>query len=437
MIRKPNGRYNKLKDSFSPPTEFDLTDAKHHQLVKDMADAMISSGTINKPSDKNIFRNLAFRMAKAKKYLSITDKPLNVLVVTNLLGEHNRLRPSSPENPNGEDSLIRKLEEIEWLTEDNNSIKIDLLYVSGQDLWNSEEVLEDRLAVALDKFPEQTVRLIKTREYPEWEGRNTNDKGGEWNLGIRLMVSGRLDKSYDAAYLTDADLMINLAAGLGESIVYHLENDWDVILGNRKDPDSKVQKNLKRHGVGTGWQYLITRYLARKFYEEGVLDTQCPSRFYSLQAAEVVDSIASIDTWTVETDHNLALMSKDFKLHFIPLTAVDSEKESVGLRLPIDDPEPSFRIAKIINGQIQIVHKYSSFTGVSLPKVEDSLAMERVVKEEIFSYNTNKPWKGLTKLLDYDDEDYSDWPLTDFTPENITIEEFKRIVKKALNKNEQ
>jgi len=352
--------------------------------------------------------------------------------VTNLLGEHNRLQPKSSDVPYGEDSLLRKAEEINWLTENIPELKIDLLYVSGGDWWDSETIFLERKRIVEQKYPDQSIRLVKTRDYHEWHGRNTNDKGGEWNLGVHLMVNGKLGRVYDAVYLTDADTTFNLAASLGESIAAHLENGWDVILGNRKDSRSVVQKNAKRFGPGAGWQYLITRYLARYFYENKILDTQCPSRFYTLKAANIIEAKASVDTWTAETDHNLALISEGYELHFVPVVAVDSEKESVGFRLPANEPNKAYRVSRIINGHIDVVKKYSSYPGVELPKIEESLAMAKVVKEEIYSYDPDKPWLGLEKLLNYEDEGYRSWPSTDYTPENVSIEEFKRIIKKAL-----
>lgn len=417
----------------SLPEEFDLTDTRHHEFVREMADMILQSGSVDSlPESKNIFLQLACRMAKAKSQLLGQSKSLNVVAIMNLLGEHNRLRPKSEENPYGEDSLLRKLEEVQWLANDLPNITIDLLYVSGGDWWNSEEILQERINSVKSSFPDIRVDLIKTRDYPEWEGRNTNDKGGEWNLGLRLMTADKLSKRYDAAYLTDADTTFNLAASLGESIAYHLNKGWDVILGNRKDPDSVVQKNAKRTGPGAGWQYLITRYIARIFYEQKVLDTQCPSRFYSLNAAKIIDKKASLDTWTVESDHNFALMSDGFELHFVPVVAVDSEKESVGLRMPPDDPNPAYRISKIINGQVEIVKKYAGDPELNLPHVDQSLEMADIVNKEIYSYDEDKPWLGLSKLFNYDDENYRTWPLADFNPDKISLDEFRTIIKKAL-----
>ena len=412
------------------PETFDLTNTVHHHVVKNFANILLEKypkGVLT-PKSKNIFYRLAVKMAQARQELLYhSERKMRILVCMNLLGEHNRLQPKNNSNPNGENSLLNKVEEIVWLTKGTETT-IDILYVSGKDWWQSEKILHERIAVVKERYFQVQVQLVKTRNVAAWEGINTNDKGGEWNLGVNLMVgegefAGILPKSYDAIYLTDADTTFNLASSLGSAIVDYISHGWKIILGDRKNPKSMFQKNFYRLGPGAGWRYLISRYLGRIFYEMGIGDTQCPSRFYSLDAAQVVSKKANMHGWAVETDHNQALMAAGYKLHFVPTISVDSEKESVGARLPYGNPDKAYRMADIFMGQIEQLEKYKN---LKLPHLNDSLRMAKIVEERIFGYNPEKPWEGLSKLLQHDDPKYRLMGNSDFSPDNISLNEFEK-----------
>jgi hypothetical protein len=412
------------------PDAFDLTNPEHHQLVRGMAEELIeqhnSYTAIQQPASRNVFEELACRMTRARMYALQSREPVKLLVVTNLLGENNRLQPKSDTNPYGEDSLRRKVEEIEWLCRDTQWTA-SLLYVSGGDPWDSESVWHDMAKQVQQDHPAASMQLVQTGDYPEWEGRNTNDKGGEWNLGLHLMASNRLGEDYTHIYLTDADTTFNLAASAGEALMHSFDNNWDVVLGNRKDPASILQKNANRSGPGVGWYYYISRHLGRQFVDMGILDTQCPSRLYTLRAVEVLDREATVDNWSIETDHNNALLCNGFELHFIPVVAVDSEAESVGHKLPVGHkPDPAYRMTLILEGQVEQLNKYHD--RLKLPHYQESARIAKIVSERLIAYDSTAPWAGLSKLLQSSHGRFADLDVAKFTPEEISIEEFEKVV---------
>lgn len=412
------------------PDTFDLTSPGHHQLARNLAKELIvrhgSYADVQQPDSRNVFEELACRMARARLYALQSREPVKLLVVTNLLGENNRLRPKSDANPYGEDSLRRKVEEIEWLCQDTQW-SADLLYVSGGDPWDSESVWRELAKRIQLEHPTASMRLVQTSDYPEWQDRNTNDKGGEWNLGLHLMASGQLESDYTHIYLTDADTTFNLAASAGEALMHSFENNWGVVLGNRKDPASILQKNANRSGPGVGWYYYISRHLGRQFVDLGILDTQCPSRLYSLLAAKVVDREATVDNWAIETDHNNALLCNGLGLHFIPVVAVDSEAESVGHKLPVGHkPDPAYRMTLIFQGQIEQLHKYRS--RLELPHYEESARIAEIVADRLIAHDPSAPWAGLSKLLQSSYGRFADLGVSKFTPDEISIEEFEAVV---------
>ena len=114
-------------------TEFDLTDPSHQASVLQLAERFLqelAQGSEAGEDLKNKLRaegvpmeaRMAGLLASSKKWLLQNKQPKKVAVVFAMWGEQNRLLPNSPDNPNGEDSLVAKLEQLDWAAKDS---KID------------------------------------------------------------------------------------------------------------------------------------------------------------------------------------------------------------------------------------------------------------------------------------------------------------------------
>jgi len=72
---------------------------------------------------------LVSKQALSKMYVNQIDYPLHVSLVIAMYNEHNRIRPKSNDNPNGEDFVRRKMKQMEWLLKDSplnfNMILVD------------------------------------------------------------------------------------------------------------------------------------------------------------------------------------------------------------------------------------------------------------------------------------------------------------------------
>ena len=72
---------------------------------------------------------LVSKQALSKMYVNQIDYPLQVSLVIAMYNEHNRIRPKSNDNPNGEDFVRRKMKQMEWLLKDSplnfNMILVD------------------------------------------------------------------------------------------------------------------------------------------------------------------------------------------------------------------------------------------------------------------------------------------------------------------------
>ncbi|MGB2402663.1 MAG: glycosyltransferase, partial [Akkermansiaceae bacterium] len=108
--------------------EFDLTDPSHQASVLQLAERFLD---YLKDGDVEVLRNklrvegvpmearMAGLLASSKKWLLQNKQPKKVAVVFAMWGEQNRLLPKSLDNPNGEDSLAAKLDQLAWAFEDS------------------------------------------------------------------------------------------------------------------------------------------------------------------------------------------------------------------------------------------------------------------------------------------------------------------------------
>ena len=100
--------------------KFNLNDDNSYRLVRETAEKLIHDGN---QLEGGLIKSLARFLADSKILLrKHKDKPLRVAILMNLVHEQNRLRPSSAENPNGENSLENKLKQLDWLFGEAGSI---------------------------------------------------------------------------------------------------------------------------------------------------------------------------------------------------------------------------------------------------------------------------------------------------------------------------
>jgi hypothetical protein len=335
---------------------FNLSDNSHYTMVRNIANNyLLEKKTIQDlweiSQESPLFESLAAFLAISKiKIQKHGKRKLRIAILMNLIHEHNRLRPSSPKNVNGENSLYNKLSQLKWILEDTE-IEYQLIYVSGSCPWGSEKILEDEI----DKCNSSNVTLLRIEDSAMNSLFIKNQKGGEIIFGIRsiLQLPGYPDTgSFDCMLFTDADMTFDLGQ-LG-FLIDGFYSGEDVIIGNRMDPRSILEKNMTRAGRGV----LMYRHLQRKltpgfFIDMNLSDTQCPWKFLPVSVLkEIAMELDSMD-WSIDTDILSSVLSHGFRIHTIPVTAIDSELESHGKAIG------HFRRNKtIIEGVLHQAHKY-------------------------------------------------------------------------------
>ena len=336
--------------------DFNLTDDSHYILVRDIADGFLEKKlsmqvllVISQGID--LFEALGAYLAISKlKLMCYKGKALRIAILMNLIHEHNRLRPSSDTNPNGENSLENKIDQLKWLFE-GTDIEYKLIYVSGNCPWGSDDVLD----FELERIMSKNVIHIKIEDYIIGNSYVKNQKGGEIIFGIRsiLQMDGYPDNGFfDCMLFTDADMTFDLSQ-IGTLLDGYFSGK-KLIIGNRMDPQSILVKNMTRAGDGVLMYRHIQRKLAPGFFmDKNLHDTQCPWKFLSRSVlADIEPELDSMD-WAIDTDILSAAGKHGYLVYITYVTAIDSELESHGKAIG------HFRRNRtIIEGTIHQAEKY-------------------------------------------------------------------------------
>jgi hypothetical protein len=123
------------------PDEIDLTASGQDNLFFEAADDLLNQypdtsalhnldrWMTSRPEKYKNAMLLVSKQALSKMYVKQIDHPLHVSLVLAMYNEHNRIRPKSSDNPNGEDFVRRKMKQMEWLLKDSplnfNMILVD------------------------------------------------------------------------------------------------------------------------------------------------------------------------------------------------------------------------------------------------------------------------------------------------------------------------
>ncbi len=339
--------------------KFNLNDDSHYRDVRNIADSFLEENySVHElweiVEGAELFKSLAAFLAVSKLTLrAYRNRSLRIAIVMNLIHEHNRLKPSSAKNPNGENSLENKLAQLHWLFE-GSKINYRLLYLSGGCPWGSDEVLDDEIK----RINTDRVTHIKLGDYKSGESFIKNRKGGEIIFGIRsvLQLPDYPDEGYfDAMLFTDADMTFDL--GQMGILIDKYFSGKELVIGNRMDEGSVLVKNMVRAGTGV----LMYRHIQRKitprfFIDLNLHDTQCPWKFISRRVlTDIAPDLDSMD-WSIDTDILSAAEKHGYELNIIPVTAIDSEFESHGRAIG------HFRRNRtIIEGALHQAEKYGLF----------------------------------------------------------------------------
>ncbi|RLD59645.1 MAG: hypothetical protein DRJ05_06090 [Bacteroidetes bacterium] len=237
-------------------------------------------------NDFSLMIHLGIKLAKSKLAVRQTTDKVHLSVIFAIYKEHNRIK-TPEEHPHGEDFLMKKIAQLEWLFEGKKNFSWDMFVVddgcpehSGEIAqqilkkhYNGNNVEVHFLQAAIDKMLPISLPLHNTNE---------SRKGGSIEYGMWLAV--QKNKPGHIVFYTDADLSIHLGQ-VGTMIDSIRKENLDAAIGSRREDTSVFIKKGVRNIRGKLFIYLWKRLIPQLNY---IVDTQCGFKSFTAQTVKKI-----------------------------------------------------------------------------------------------------------------------------------------------------
>ncbi|MDH3294237.1 MAG: glycosyltransferase, partial [Acidimicrobiia bacterium] len=150
-------------------------------------------------------------------------------------------------------------------------------------------------------------------------------KGGAIVYGALVAMAD----GHDAVVMTDADNSVDLAQ-VGLLIAAHAEGA-DVVLGDRKSPDSVLVKAEARWGPGIVALRHMQRMVGRELFGRGLNDTQAAFKLYGSASLDTILAAPSTFGFSFDSDWLYASIASDRTMTSVPFAFIDSFAESASI----------------------------------------------------------------------------------------------------------
>lgn len=366
-------------------TSFDLTEMSHldglNQLVSQLekAASLTEIKNLAHQEDAPLEFRLAAKLVESREVMSTMEKPLKLAVVFAMWGEQNRLQPKSVDNPNGEDSLRVKLDQLQRIAE-NTPLQWTLYAVDDGCPHGSAELARQRASSHPKRDSLRVLELseaIPTGVGPLRNLKHVNDsrKAGAVILGAMTAMA----EGADLVMYTDADNSVHLGQ-IGILLSPYLKRGCRVVLGNRKDPESVLVKQENRWGVGIKVLRHMQRMIGNAVFSQGILDTQAAFKLYHKDVLSEILKSPTVYDFSFDTDWILHVLKSEEPFEKVPFAFIDSFAESASIT---QGPMTTWEM--LLKGLVKEVRKHEA---------DHNEEMAAVLDEEIESY------KDLEILLD-------------------------------------
>ena len=324
---------------------------------------------------------MAALLARSRRWLNSESSTTEIGVVFAMWGEQNRLLPSSEENPNGENSLITKLEQLDWATRDNPGIQWTLYAVDDGCPHGSGRIASE-LASAHPLGKQVSVLSLEdalpTDSGPLCQLASANDsrKGGAIILGAMQAI----EDGAKAVIYTDADNSVHLGQ-IGLLLQPFLEGNKHVVLGNRKHPDSVLVKDAARWGIGIAILRHMQRMAGAAIFSRGILDTQAAFKLYESELLRQIIETPTVYDFSFDTDWILAALSRGETIEQVPFAFIDSFAESASITQgPMTTWETLlFGLAKAVDRHGFAEGSAAEMTALIQNEIRDHRDLERII----------------------------------------------------------
>jgi hypothetical protein len=321
--------------SAEAPTEVDLTRAEQGAWARTVADQLLERASSveelvrleEESPEAPVLLRLAMKLAQSRMRVVALQGDFRVSVVFAVYKEHNRLRTQA-EHPHGEDFLVRKVEQIEWLLDGVQGAAWEMLVVDDGCPERSGAIAQEIIDA---RGLGDRVRVLFLQDaidarHPLARGLETtadSQKGGSIQYGMGVAAEGA--SRNHVVVFTDADLSTHLGQ-LGLLIDPILRVGFDAAIGSRREPLSVVIKGGARNTRGKLFIYLWKRLVPQL---SPIVDTQCGFKAFRADVANqiVTDTVEKRFAFDIELLLRTVL-ARPASIERVPIAWIDSEAAS-------------------------------------------------------------------------------------------------------------
>ncbi len=404
---------NIIKNS---PDEADLTNEQHSEFIIEAVEAILDNGysiseienledeLIANSTSSNMFILLALKIAKSKILATKVSEPLFVSVIFAVYKEHNRIKKNS-EHPHGEDFLLKKVNQMEWLFKDQPNINWELIIVDDGCPENSGKIAQSIIDKNNLNDNVHVLYLSDAIEKSLPPARSINatsdsQKGGSIVYGMWHAVQKKRAGKHVVVY-TDADLSTQL--GQLMLLTDPIVNEGKLaVIGSRREKKSVVIKKGTRNDRGKMFIYLWKRLIPNL---GDIIDTQCGFKAFKAEIVpEIIDELIEKKfAFDIELLLKTLLLKKD-SITKVAIAWIDSEEAST-----TTDIQPYLPMLK------QIARMYKKY----FP--------ENAISDEFAAYIESLSDDDFDKLLNNIPTKITDREPLEFTEYNeVRVSDFKK-----------
>ncbi len=264
----------------------DLTNESHAKRIIETANALLQkypnlsdlktleNKLLECEDEGKIFLQLAVKLACSKNMVQHVTEPLHISVVFAVYKEHQRILKSS-EHPHGEDFLVKKIQQMEWLFGGQELITWDLTVVDdgcpegsgkiAQEIIEAHSFQDKAQVLFLSDAIERSLPVVEKLSSPK-----DSQKGGSILYGMWDLAQKDHSQKHIVVF-TDADLSTHL--GQLMLLAAPIVNQGKLAaIGSRREKQSVVVKKSARNNRGKLFIYLWKRMIPNL---NNIVDTQC------------------------------------------------------------------------------------------------------------------------------------------------------------------
>jgi len=316
--------YSNVTDPVSgEPLALDLTDAAALDRVYAAADRLlqtyptvdalqaVEAALLERQRELPTMIHLAVKLAKSKALMAVCP-PVFVTMITAMYNEKNRMC-SKDEHPNGENFLVNKSREMEWLFEAAPQSGYELIYVDDGCPKESGKLATER--IKSKGIPHSKVLYLqdgidqKEPNFDDIKDTKDSQKGGAVEYGMWMRAKESHPGQEHIIVFTDADLAANLSqTGL---LCHNLTSSPSRMscVGSRYDEGGIFCNEKGAMGVTKNFELLAFRDFLKRLLLPALgkgRDTQCG--FKAFKASVVKKVIPSVTDRKFSFDMQLLML---------------------------------------------------------------------------------------------------------------------------------